>query len=63
MVTKGETLGGGIQREVGIDMYTLLYVEWMSNNDLLYSTGKCTQWSVVTYLGKESEKEWINVYA
>ena len=34
-------------------------MEWMRNKDLLYSTGKSTQYSVVTYIGKESEKEWI----
>ena len=26
MVTKGERGGGGINREIGIDMYTLLYI-------------------------------------
>ena len=29
---------------------------------LLYSTGKSTQQCVITYMGKESEKEWIYVY-
>ena len=37
-------------------------MEWMRNKDLLYRTGKSTQYSVVTYMGKESEKEWIYVY-
>ena len=32
------------------------------NKDLLYSTGNSTQYSVITYIGKESEKEWIYVY-
>ena len=32
------------------------------NKDLLYSTGNSTQYSVKTYMGKESEKEWIYVY-
>ena len=27
----------------------------------MYSTGKSTQYCVVTYMGKESEKEWIYV--
>ena len=27
-----------------------------------YSTGNSTQYSVITYMGKESEKEWIYVY-
>ena len=32
------------------------------NKDLRYSTGNSTQYSVTTYIGKESEKEWIYVY-
>ena len=47
--------------EVGIDIYILLYMEWMCEKDLLYSTGKSIQYSVVTQMGKESEKEWIYV--
>ena len=31
--------------------------------NLLYSTGNSTQYSVMTYMGKESKKEWIYVYA
>ena len=30
--------------------------------DPLYSTGKPTQYSVITYMGKESYKEWIYAY-
>ena len=33
-----------------------------NQQDLLYSTGNSTQHSVITYMGKESEKEWIYVY-
>jgi len=29
----------------------------------LYSTGNSTQYSVITYMGKESEKEWIWAHA
>ena len=29
----------------------------VSNKDLLHNTGNSTQYSVVTYMGKESEKE------
>ena len=32
------------------------------NKNLLYSTGNSTQYSVITYMRKESEKEWIYVY-
>ena len=35
----------------------------MNSKDLLSSTEKSTQYSVVTYMGKESEKEWIHVHA
>ena len=31
--------GGGIFREFGSDMYTLLYLKWINNKDLPYSTG------------------------
>ena len=53
MVTKGETLGGGINWEFGIEIYTLLCMEWMSKKDLLYSPRQSTQYSVMTYVGKE----------
>ena len=29
----------GIVREFGTDMYTLLYLKWMTNRDMLCSTG------------------------
>ena len=36
-------LGGrmqeGLVREFGMDMYTLLYLKWITNKDLLPSTG------------------------
>ena len=61
MITKGETLRGGINWELGIDIYTIVYMECMSNKNLLYNTGKSTLYSVVTYVRKESGKEWIYV--
>ena len=36
MVNEGETLWRGINFEVGTDIYTLLYMEWMSNKELLH---------------------------
>ena len=30
----------GIIREFGMDMYTLLFLKWITNKDLLYSTGR-----------------------
>ena len=28
--------GGGMNWEIGIDMYTLMCIKWMTNNNLLY---------------------------
>ena len=28
--------GGGMNWEIGIDMYTLMCIKWMTNKDLLY---------------------------
>ena len=59
MVTKGEMLGGGIKQKLGINIHTLLYIKQITNKDLLYSTGNSTQYSVITYMRKESEKVYI----
>ena len=40
MVTREEGWEGGIVREFRIDMYTLLYLKWITNKDLLYSKPK-----------------------
>ena len=32
-------MGEGIVREFGMDMYTLLCLKWITDRDLLYSTG------------------------
>ena len=46
MVTRGEGWEGGIVREFGIDMYTLLYLKWITDKDLLYTTGNSAQYYV-----------------
>ena len=28
--------GGGMNWEIGIDMYTLIYIKWITNKNLLY---------------------------
>ena len=35
--------GAGIVMEFGMDMYTLLYLKWITNKDLLYSTWNSAQ--------------------
>ena len=49
---------GEINQEVGINRYTLLYIEQINNKDLLYSTGNYTQYLIITYNRKETEKEY-----
>ena len=48
--------------EYGINIYTLLYIKQIDNKDLLYSIGNYTQYLVITYNGKESEREYIHAY-
>ena len=61
-VTKGEMWRGGINQELGMNIHTLLYIRQITNKDLLHSTGNSAQYSVITDMGNESEKEWIYVY-
>ena len=44
-------VGEGTVREFGINMYTLLYLKWITNKDLLYSTGNSAQRYVATWMG------------
>ena len=49
-------------REFGMDRYTLLYLKWITNKVLLYSTGKSAECYVATRMGRESGGEWLHVY-
>ena len=62
MVTRGEVWGEEIVREFGIDMYTLLYLKWVTNKYLLYSTGNSAQCYVAAWVGGEFGGEWIPLY-
>ena len=53
---------GGRRWELGIGMYTLLYLEWIHNKDLLYSTRNSGQWHMAAWMGGELRGEWIHVY-
>ena len=59
---RGQWGVGGDELGVWINRYTLLYIKQINNKDLLYSTGTYTQYLVITYNGKESEKEHVYVY-
>ena len=43
-------------------MYTLLYLKWITNKDLLYSTWNSAQGYVPAWMGGEFGGEWIHVY-
>ena len=52
MAAEGEGWVKAVVREFGVDMYTLLYLKWMTNKDLLYSTciAPCC---VAVWMGRE----------
>ena len=52
----------GIVREFGTDVYTLLYLKWITSKDLLYSTWDSTPCYVAAWLGQKFGGEWIHVY-
>ena len=43
-------------------MYTLLYLKWITNKGLLYSTGNSGQCYVAGWTGGQFGGEWIHVY-
>ena len=55
LVAKGEGVGGGMDWEFGISRCKLLYIEWINNKVLLYSTGNYIQYPVTNCNGKECE--------
>ena len=55
-------LGEGIVREFGMDMYTLLYLKWTTNKNLLYNTENSVKCYVAIWMEREFGGEWIHVY-
>ena len=49
-------------REFGMDMYTLLYLKWITNKDLLYSTWNSAQCFVAAWTEGEFRGKWVHVY-
>ena len=47
--------------EFGIYMYTLLYLKWITNKDLVHSTGNSAQCYIATWMGGEFGVEWLHV--
>ena len=47
---------------VGADMYTRLYLKWITNKDRgVYSTGNSAQCGVTAWMGEEFGGKWIHV--
>ena len=46
----------------GIDVYTLLFLKWITNKDLLYSTENSAQCYMAAWTGGEFGGEWIHVH-
>ena len=55
----GEGRGG---MECGISRCKLLYIEWINNKVLLYSTENYIQYPMINHNGKENKKECIYMY-
>ena len=54
--------GEEMVREFGVNLYTLLYLKWITNKDLLYSTWNSAQCYVAAWMGGGLGGEWIHVY-
>ena len=55
-------MGERIVREFGMDRHTWLYLKWITNKDLLYSTGKSPQCYVAAWMEGKFGGEWKHVY-
>ena len=62
VVAKGEGDGRGLDGEFGISRCKLVYIEWIDNKVLLYSTGNYIQYPMINHNGKEYEKECMYMY-
>ena len=49
------------QADSGMIMNALLYLKWITNKNLLYSTGNSAQCYVAAWMGGESGGDWIHV--
>ena len=57
-----EEWGEGIIREFGVEMYTLLYLKWITNKVLLHSIWNFAHCYMAAWMRGEFEGEWIHVY-
>ena len=57
----GEGWGERVVQGFEMDRYTVLYLKWITNKGLLYSTDNCSM-LCAAWMGAESGGEWIHVY-
>ena len=43
-------------------MQSIIYIEWINNKVLLYSTGNSIEYPLINQTGKVYEKEYIDIY-
>ena len=55
-------MGERIVREFGMDMYTLLYLKWITNKVLVYRIWNSAQCYMAAWMRGGLEREWIHVY-
>ena len=53
MVSREEGREKEIVREFEVNMYTQLYLKWITNKDLLHSTGKSARCYVAAWMGEK----------
>ena len=59
---QGAGVGGWMDWEFGISRCKLLYIDWIKNKVILYSTGNYIQYPVINHNGKEYERERMTIY-
>ena len=59
---RGRRGGGRKDWEFGISRCKLLYIEWINNKVLLYSTGNDIQYPVINHNGKEYIETNVYIY-
>ena len=62
LVFKGKESQGGIDSEFEISRCKLLYIVWVNNKALPYSTGNYIQYPLINHNGKESGQVSLYIY-
>ena len=55
-------IGGGMEWEVGVSRWTLLYIEWINNKVLPYSAENYIQYPMINHNAKEYFLKRMYIY-